>query len=359
MSAPRTIQCCIAGALLLQACASPPARPELVVQPNFALRHAVNETADAYYQLGRHHQGQGNLELALTGYTYAIARDARHLDARVAAAALHANAGRLDQARAMMVGVVADHPALSQAHNNLGYIDYLRGDHAGAAQSIRHALVLDRRNERARNNLQLAEAALAAQPAPDASLAARMLAAVAPAPTPTPAPAPLPLPAQALLPVVAAPAPAPLADTAAPQVALVQVVPNVYELQLAAPAAARPAPARVAQQAGAPSLRVEVSNGAGTTGLARRLSAVFRQQGVPVARLSNQRQFGQQATRIVYRDSAASQAEALRAMIDGPVLMQPVGRLQAGWDVKVIVGKDTQRAMAARKVREAPVMAQR
>ncbi|HEU4776371.1 MAG TPA: tetratricopeptide repeat protein, partial [Telluria sp.] len=162
MTAPRQIVCCISAALLLGACSSTTQTPrQLVVQPNYRINHATNETADAYYQLARHHQTQGNLDVALAGYTYAIARDPGHVEARIAAAAIHAQQGRLDQARAMMLAVVAEHPNAAQALNNLGYIDYLRGDHASAVTEIRQALALDAGNERARNNLALAEAALA------------------------------------------------------------------------------------------------------------------------------------------------------------------------------------------------------
>lgn len=335
MTAHRSIQCCIAGAVLLQACATPPAPNPLLVQPTMQVRHATNETADAYYQLGRHHQSQGNLELALSGYNYAIARDARHLDARIAAAALHAQQGRLDQARAMMLEVVADYPTVSQAHNNLGYIDYLRGEHASAAQAIRRALTLDRVNERARNNLRLAETALAL--AQGAAMPAQLTNAE-PAPVREPAPAPL------------AVADTGLADP--PRLELVLVVPNVYELKMPkAPAAVAALPVLAAPQA---SVRVEVTNADGTAGLARRVGTLLGKHGVTVARLSNQRPFGQQATRIVYRPQHAAQAETLRELIGGPVQMAPAASISGVADVKVVLGRDTQRALALRDAAAEP-----
>jgi tetratricopeptide (TPR) repeat protein len=335
MLAQRTLYSCIATAFLLQGCASPTAADQFKVHPNLQVKHSTNETSEAYYQLGRLHQAEGNLDMALTGYTYAIARDPRHMEARSAAAAIHAQQGRLEQARAMMLAVIADYPAASQAHNNLGYIDYLRGDHAEAVLHMRQALVLDPRNERARNNLQLADAALA-RGAPD-----KPAAALAPS-----------------APVVAAVTPADFERE--PLMSLVQVIPNVYELKMT-PKAPLPKlaalPLAVARQklaaddqALSPS-RVEVANGEGTPGLARRVGALFGKHGFPVARLSNERPFGQKTTRIQYLPAYQKQAEALRKLIDGPVQLAPVQTLSASADLRVVLGRDTQRALAQREGR--------
>ncbi len=319
----------ITAAFLLQACAAPPPQA-LAVRPAMQVTHSANETAEAFYQLGRQHHLQGNLDVAMTGYTYAIARDPRHLEARSAAASVHAQQGRLEQARALMLAVVADYPAHAQARNNLGYIDYLRGDHAGAVAEIARALALDPRNDRARNNLALAQAGLAGQPGKAAPLAA--VAAVV---------APVALPALA---VPAAVHPA--------QLELVQVVPHVYELRRPAEKVAAPAvlvaeqgPAAAAPaQAVVTGARVEVSNGDGTAGLARRVGALFGQHGYAVARLTNLRPFGLRSTRIEYRVAHQKQADAMRKLIEGPVQMAQVQSGSA--DVKVVLGRDTQRALA-------------
>ena len=330
MTAKLTLRCCIASALLLQACATP-TPPQLLVHPALQVRPSSNETAEAYYQLGRNHQLQGNLDMALTGYTYAIARDARHMEARNAAAAIHAQQGRLDQARAMMLTVIADYPTASQAHNNLGYIDYLRGEHAVAVQEIRHSLALDPLNRRAQNNLRLVETALAA---------------AAPVQTPAPAAATIAV-AMAAQSVVAVPVAEPLS-----QLELIQVVPNVYELRmprLIEPLVAMqklPAAAPVPRPGPLAPSRLDVANADGTPGLARRVGVMLGQRGFPVARLSNERPYGQRTTRVQYRPGYLLQAEALGKMIDGPVVLTPVASLAARADVRVVLGRDTQRAMA-------------
>lgn len=350
MSAPRQLVCCIAGIFMLSACSTTTHTPrQLLVQPSYKINHSSDETAEAYYQLARHHQGQGNLDVALSGYTYAIARDPGHMEARIAAAAIHAQQGRLDQARAMMLAVVAEHPGVAQAHNNLGYIDYLRGDHASAVLEMRMALTLDGGNERARNNLRLAETALAGGAA--GMLAAGPAPVAAPASDPPDRPLALakaPEPPMAVLAVPAVPAPA-------ARMELVQLIPNVYELKMPAARAVLPlavtaaTPAPAAAPATAPgAARVEVSNGAGTAGLARRVGAMLGKQGVMVARLTNQRPFGQQTTQILYRPQHATQAASLRKLIDGPVQMTASAQLAGYLDVRVVLGRDTQRALAQR-----------
>jgi hypothetical protein len=125
---------------------------------------------------------------------------------------------------------------------------------------------------------------------------------------------------------------------------LVQVVPNIYELRRPAEPAVAPL-VRLAQAPVTQSRsRIEVSNGDGTAGLARRVGTLFGQHGYAVARLTNLRPFGLRSTRIEYRPGHQAQADAMRMLIDSPVQMTEVA--SAGVDVRVVLGRDTQRALA-------------
>jgi Flp pilus assembly protein TadD len=332
-----TIRTGILGACLLQACVAPQQR-DMLVQPALQVRHSANETANAYYSMGKYHQDKGDLDLALTAYTYAIARDPHHLEARNAAAAIHAQQGRLDQARAMMLAVVADYPRASQSHNNLGYIEYLRGDFAGAAGAIRQALLIDPHNERARNNLRLAETALASGSAP-------VLAPVAPAPAPVLAAAPKAAPA-----AVAGPA---------PTMELKRLVANVYELkrsQAPAPLAAAVPPALARSDK---LLRVTVANGNGAAGLARQASSLLVRHGIKVAAVVNDRPFGQSETRIQYREGFRRQAEALHAVVRGRLVLVATRDMAANTDVRLLLGKDARTVLAMREAMSATALAAR
>jgi hypothetical protein len=346
------------------------------VQPALQVRHGANEAAATYVRLARYHQERGDLDLALQAYTHAIAREPRNLEARSGAAAIHAQQGRLEQARAMMLAVVADYPRAPQPLNNLGYIDYLRGDFAPAVAEMRKALALDPKNDKARNNLHLAETALAARvsqealatmaaaaPAPALAAAAQAAAPVAP-PAPVPAPAvvqtaaPAPVVAAVHAPAVEAAAPA----RSAPSMALVQIVPNVYELKavpamIAAPLpmvaqgpAAAAAPARLL-----PRSRVVVANGNGAPGLAKRVSGMLGRQGIAVASVVNERPYGTHDTRIQYREGFREQAEALRTALRGKVLLV-ASNTMAHADLRLSLGKDATRALALNEAGDEAVL---
>lgn len=337
----RPIASAVLGACLLQACGAPPPRQEMLIQPATQIRHSANQTANSYYQLGRYHQQRGDLELALMAYTYSIARDSGHLDARSAAAALHAQQGRLDQAKAMLLAVAADYPGVASAYNNLGYVYYLERDYGTSAEMLRKAVALENGNDRARNNLRLAEAAIA------------RLAGTSPSIAPAVEPI-VPVAAQP----VSATAPASLMASA---MELVQLGPNVFELKrrsapLAAfvPLVAAPA----ATNAPFPSARVEISNGNGVTGLAKRIKQALGRQGIAVSRLTNARPYQQVETIIEYRDGHALHAEQLRDALRNRAVLIAVPNLAAQADVRLVLGKDASAHLAWLEASErAPALA--
>ena len=315
MSTLRPIASAVLGACLLQACGAP-RQQDMLLQPALQVRHAGNQAAASYYQLGRYHQQNGDLELALMAFTYSIARDGAQLDARSAAAAIHAQQGRLDQAKAMLLAVVADYPRAALPYNNLGYVYYLQGDYAAAAATLRKALALDGGNDRARNNLRLAEQAQR-QPA---------YAAPMPSVAATPAPAPAVAPQAA-----AAPAGA---------MEIVELGPNVFELKR------RAMPAGVAAADALPA-RLEIANGNGVAGMAKRIKQVLGRQGIPVSRMTNARPYRQAATTIEYRLGHQQHAEQLRAALHEPALLLAAANLPPQSDVRLVLGRDAVLRLAA------------
>ena len=115
---------------------------------------------------------------------------------------------------------------------------------------------------------------------------------------------------------------------------LVQLAPSVYELRLA--------PRFVAAQA----FRLELSNGNGVTGMAKRLGEQLIAKGLPKARLTNQKPFRQRLTQIQYRDGYADVAEALRSRMPNQPLMIKTAALRASTDVRVVLGRDLPRDVA-------------
>jgi len=115
---------------------------------------------------------------------------------------------------------------------------------------------------------------------------------------------------------------------------LVQLAPSVYELRLA--------PQTIAAQ----SYRLELSNGNGVTGMARRLGEQLIAKGLPKARLTNQKPFRQRLTQIQYRDGYADVAAALRSRMPNQPPMIKTAALRASTDVRVVLGRDLQRHVA-------------
>jgi Tfp pilus assembly protein PilF len=415
------------GACLLQACmttptahetaallaptAAPPATvaetPPLAIQPVMRVSHSANQSAATFYQLGKYHLERGNLDFARSAYEASITLDGQQLDARNALAALDATQGKLDAAKALLVQIVADFPEVAHPYNNLGYVYYLQSNFEAAERTLQRAIALDAGNERARNNLnavnialarlgnrdtvQLALAQPAAQPAEQlpqeikpvtlplvqadpadqpvtktsepvavdvAVEAATALAAATPIETRT----------QGLA-IISPPPELTVAERVEPQASkeLVQIVPYVFELRLKQPnatvlAAAKPEkpiaatatfmPTAVSAVLETPlptvlpsitlalSSRIEVANGNGVTGMAKRISGVLGRQGISVSRLSNELPYKQLETKIHYRAGFEKTAVNLKNALKGHAVVVLTPSLSLKADVRLVLGKD-------------------
>jgi hypothetical protein len=85
---------------------------------------------------------------------------------------------------------------------------------------------------------------------------------------------------------------------------------------------------------------VEIANGNGVTGMARRIKAVLGRQGIAVSRLTNARPFHQLATTIEYRIGHARRADQLRDALGGHALLVAAPNLPAQSDVRLVLGRD-------------------
>ena len=422
------------GACLLQACMTTPTAhdeaaliaptaapatvaetPPLAIQPVMRVSHSANQSAATFYQLGKYHLERGNLDFARSAYEASITLDGKQLDARNALAALDATQGKLDAAKALLVQIVADFPDVAHPYNNLGYVYYLQSNFEAAERTLQRAIVLDAGNERARNNLnavnialarlgnrdtvQLALAQTAAEPAaePAAQLTQETipttLALIQAAPadqqvvkTSEPvaveaaaelaaAASPIETRTQGL--AIISPPLEQVAERIEPQASkeLVQIVPYVYELRLKQPNATvlagmkntKPEFASAAAEVLAtvlpsllpkvlPSLpmrvtvgknsRIEVANGNGVTGMAKRISNVLNLQGISVSRLSNELPYKQLETKIHYRAGFEKTAANLKDALKGHAVAVLTPTLSANSDVRLVLGRDAIAHMA-------------
>lgn len=392
------------GACLLQACmTTPPAHdevallapkaaapaplpetPQLTIQPVMRVSHSVNQSAATFYQLGKYHLERGNLDFARSAYEASIVLDGQQLEARNALAALDATQGKLDSAEALLIQIVADFPEVAHPHNNLGYVYYLQSNFEAAQRTLQRAIALDAGNERARNNLNAVNIALArlgnrdavvvaqaATPEQQIAQTSESVASVVAAELATATP--IEARAQSLA-IISTPLQR-LAERIEPQarMEMVQIVPNVFELRLKPITASNntvlaglkdttPEPLSAVAEvlatllpsvssvptsaAAAKTSRIEVANGNGVTGMAKRISSVLSRQGISVSRLSNDLPYKQLETKIQYRAGFEKTAANLKNALKGHAVTVFTPTLSANSDVRLVLGKDAIAHMA-------------
>lgn len=305
------------------------------VEPAYTVKHA-GATAESLYRLGRYYQGRVRYDRAIAAYQEALARNPAAVDARNGLGVIFATQGRYDDAVRELEAAVKLAPHLAYLHNNLGYVHLLRGAGEEAVRSLKEAQRLDPANERAAHNLQLGLARLGSaavtqqrsQPPEAANTVAREAVSTPPR---------------------TAGADATKADQGA---ILVRVDANVYELK-AAPgqqasatagtaAGAVPASAATAVRP----FKLEVSNGNGVNGMARRVAGQLKERGVPTGRLTNYPSFDHAYTEIHYRAGYHAEAAGLNAALAKPVPLVATQELRGDIHVRLVLGRDV-RAEAA------------
>ena len=371
------------------------------IKPVYHVRHST-ETPDAYYQLGRYYQGQNRYQKALAAYQKALGIDGTFAEARNGLGVIYAMQGRQQEALEQFRLAVKQAPNAAHIHNNLGYALYLSGSYAEAASELERAVVLEPSNQSAHTNLALAlnkagnrekavqVMAQAARPqpaenAPPVTQEAQQVQTVTPTLVPAPAVATTGIASSAPQQVLAlpkdwgvitqaAPKPAPLSES---RMQAVQHALNVHELReqvqpaakplqqasvqskerglIAAQAAQKPvavAESRVqpvssmaAQQvrAVAPAAkpyRIEVSNGNGVTGMARKVAGFLDGEGYSRARLTNQKPFQVASSQVQYRSGYREQAQTLVLNLPGRPGIAQADNLRGDISIRVVLGKD-------------------
>jgi tetratricopeptide (TPR) repeat protein len=194
-----------------------------------------------------------------------------------------------------------------------------------------------------------ATTAVAAEADPRPATAAVLVAAPASAPVPESTVTPAPAHTTAAV-LAAAPASKPVPEstiTPAPAPA------HITAAILAAAPASKPDPESTptpapARTSAAVMAQVDIANGNGVLGLAKRFRRALAQIGIPVGRVSNERPYRQQTTTIEYRAGYQQQAAALQATLLGQAALLPAGP-HAQANLRLVLGKDmrVQPALAA------------
>lgn len=339
-------------------------------------------SADEAYLLGRSAHLRGRIDQALAAYHATLHADPGHVNARNGVATLHAEQGEFAKAIPLWQALTAAAPAGPQSaflFSNLGYAQLLSGDAAAAVVTLEKACLLDPLNPRAWHHLgsaldklgeqqraQLMYKQASALEAHDfkadyALVQGGGVAAIDNA-------------------VAAARAPdgyiaSALHENAsgvfelrrsdfAPRAAGAAVSQPAARLDAArepdaVPAAASATAAVVTSaSAGAIDLaKLEIRNGNGVTGMARKLARSFTgkigELSLRVVRLSNQKGYNVEQTRIEYQPGFRDAAMKLAERFDNVAVLE-VDSVQFA-DVRLVIGRDLMRSKveARRLIRQA------
>lgn len=365
------VACCVA---ILSACASSPQvseAPPWVISPNIKTSSA-QASASAMYKLGRYYQGQQRDGLAIEAYQKSVYADPSFVEAYNGLGVIYARQGKYQKAIEAFKSALNYAPVAAHLYSNMGYAYYLQGQYTEAVTSLKQATTLDPSNQRALNNLGMAyaktgsqgesiqaftqaisveaKAAGLAAPAQDALPQESITDSAAPksanvseiftanAITPQADVQELALPKNGGV-IRPAPLPGevPVVDSS---VKLVQLSPNVFELQ------SQQLSAAPVQEAGQPVVvnwaqaHVEVANGNGVTGMAGQVGKFLLGHGYPVTRLTNQKPFIVKKSQIQYRDGHHEEAQLLKdSLPDSPQLVQR-NDLRADVGVRLVLGND-------------------
>lgn len=388
---------------LLSSCATPQktaGNDAWDIQPTFRVANAI-ETPDAYYQLGRYYQGQNRYEQAVAAYQKALAIDGGFVEARNGLGVVYARQGRQQEAIAQFRLAATQAPNAAHIYNNLGYALYLNGAYAESVSTLERAIALEPANHSARTNLALAlnkagnrgealqvmaQAQATESAAPQTVINASAVPAV---PTAAQVSPPMTKEAQQALAlpkdwgVITQPERKSL-PVAESRIQSVQLAPNVYALrerkevrvtvaavhdraqgvavaQLAQKSppsdakndasAARPE-SRVAEHQAQAAVQpakpygIEISNGNGVTGMAKKVADAIGTEGFLKVRLTNQQSFQVASSQVSYRSGYREQAQSLASTLPGYPRVAQTNNLRGDIDIKVVLGKDMAHELA-------------
>lgn len=364
--------CCIA---LLSACASNQSASVApwTITPTTTTSHGSN-SVDAMYKMGRYYQGQNRYDLAISAYQKALAADNGFVEARNGLGVIYSRQGKYREAIEAFQVAVQQAPKAAHLYSNMGYAYYLQGQYAESVKALEQATLLDPANQRAFNNLGLAyakagnkgESAQAFAQAANAAItpnvaatevsapaqntlqgsdqAAAIVAALSTELNVLPAPQSQPEVQVLTLPkdrgVIRSATNANAVAVVNSRVQLVKLSANVSELLMQPYSAEMMQTATADDVADFKKLRIEVANGNGVTGAAKKVGRFLGNLGYSTARLTNQKPFQVRMTQIQYREGYQAEAQLLQASLPDAHALVQRNDMRAGVSVRLVLGKD-------------------
>lgn len=342
------------------------------IVPAMNVRHSF-ESADGYFALGRYHHGSSRLDDARKAYEEALRLDPAHVPAANALAVLHAESGRFQHASDILQKLIENNPESGHLFSNLGYVHILNNEYGAAVNVLEKAVLLEPNNSRAWRNLGSAMEKLGDVERAQRAFSNARKAALGKMERPKEESIPKPARLQHVLTDKASGAESMVVPAAESEgdvrTEVTKIGPSLYEVRQAGKGGAgdvltregtdsrrnggsiggKPAYASSVTQAadgGTPPARIEISNGNGIIGMARSFGKAIDGEAFKVVRLTNQKHFRVQSTRIEYRHGYEQAARILASGL-GPKVSISAGNT-APADVRLVLGRDVAGSEAMR-----------
>lgn len=144
--------CCL---LIASGCATQSARMDEVANSPAEIRaqQARLQELDKYYRAGRQYQDAGDFPSAISSYEKALAINPDFAEAHNGLGVILALSGNHESAISHLTTAAGLAPLASHIQNNLGYACLLQGNLSDAERAFQQSLQLDPENDQARTNL--------------------------------------------------------------------------------------------------------------------------------------------------------------------------------------------------------------
>ena len=289
-------------------------------------------TANAMYQLGRYYQGQNRYEKAIEAYRKAIKLDENFAEAHNGLGVIYSKQGKFDEAIGEFNTALQTSPEASHIYNNLGYAYFLQGQDDQSISAYKQALKLNPDNKRAQGNLDLVytktgngnsiPAVDVTKPDQDAAVTKTESSAKHTASS-------YQLKERNSLQEDSGV----ITRASESSLKVVEIAPAIFRLEKQQ----TPAQPLAKNQA---KIKVEVANGNGVNGMAKRVGAFLRNAGFAATRLTNHQPFNIKKSEVQYRTGYRDEAEKLQATIDGESRLIQRDDLRADINIRVLLGND-------------------
>lgn len=319
----------LSSVLALAACTSIPKDTSLngvEIKPVMRVNHA-NGSPRIMYLLGRYYQGKLDYQKAIVAYEKALAVKPDYVEAHNGLGVIYSIQGQHELSLRHFHQAIELAPQETYLYNNLGYAHLIRGNFAEAIESLNMAVSLDPENKRAHLNLAIAQEknhldnkVVASQPNPDnsSSLIAQEQSKT---------------------------------DSDDANDNKFKFHENTDSRFTSFIPRTDSEDNQIAHDRNSilldnKKIRLEVSNGNGITGMAKQISVFFQKRGVVNVRLTNHQTYHKNKTEIYYRSGNYHQALQINQMLPTQVKLVESNELRHDVQIKILLGQDFSREAA-------------